>query len=119
MFLTCCRHRLRRFSLTLSLPLTLTNTKMVASVPDRLFVNFMRVEGTGGSCPHSSGASNNRWTRSGEQLGYLPHRQKEAQRGLLERLEIEMSIEAFSPLVLRIYDHRHGSDVLSGFQTAA
>ena len=55
----------------------------------------------------------------GEQLRDLPHGQEEAQRRLLERLEAEMPIEALDPRVLRIHDHRHGRDLLCGFEAAA
>lgn len=54
-----------------------------------------------------------------KQLCNLRHGQKQPQRGLLERLKIKMPVKAFGPLVFRIHDHRHGRDLLYGFQAAA
>ncbi len=54
-----------------------------------------------------------------EQFRNLPHGQEQTQWGLLERLEVEMPIEALGPLVLGLHNHRHGRDLLRSFQTAA
>jgi len=55
----------------------------------------------------------------GEQLSDLAHGQEQPQRGLLERVKVEMPMETLGSRVLRIHDHGHGGDLLRRLEAAA